>query len=387
MSIDLIDGFELLSAGDRTQPDEELTCFFGDITTMYAAAVIQAILRQSEAAANSESQVIAEQLITSLESQRPAKPLWDLSLGQIRYTKGSGGTGDGANLAQFALHVGSVQPVGPWEAKFPQPYRFRVGSTVLEAIEAITHDGTDEYRYRTAGSNRWHSANSPSIKTAEMHCVTNPFGTSLVLRRDTLPTGLGIEVDPKFTRNAAAVCASIWRDALELLKDCAPSYAEWVQRGVRAVIPVDNPPEVLLSGSDDRRPSVITASANTTIDGMAEILVHEATHQYMYAATKASPLDDGTDTSLYYSPVKGANRPISKILIAFHAVGNVLLLATRLTDLGHDHGHYWRKNLDRLVPQATVLDDALAKNKSLTHVGNCLYLPLRRALKRNGLLP
>jgi HEXXH motif-containing protein len=219
-----------------------------------------------------------------------------------------------------------------------------------------------------------------------METVANPFGPSVVLGHGGLPAGLDAESDADFSESATVKCGSLWRDALDLLTDHAPPYAEWVQRGVRAVIPVDNPPEVLISGSDDRRPGTISASINTTVDGMAEILVHEATHQYMFAAVKASPLDDGTDTALYYSPVKGAQRPISKILIAFHAVGNVLLLAMRLTESGHDRDHYWQKNLDRLGDQITALDEVLTNSTSLTHVGDCLFLPLRRALADNGLL-
>jgi hypothetical protein len=84
MSIERINSFELFASGDRAQPDDELTHFFGDITTMYATAVVQETLRQPEAL-GPESRVVAEELCASLESQRPAKPLWDLSLGQVRH--------------------------------------------------------------------------------------------------------------------------------------------------------------------------------------------------------------------------------------------------------------------------------------------------------------
>ena len=58
---------------------------------------------------------------------------------------------------------------------------------------------------------------------------------------------------------------------------------------------------------------------------IAEVLVHECAHQYFYLLAYVGPYDDGSDERLYWSPPLRRNRPLSRILMAYHALANVRL--------------------------------------------------------------
>lgn len=109
---------------------------------------------------------------------------------------------------------------------------------------------------------------------------------------------------------------------------------------------------------------------------VAEMLVHECAHHYFHLSSRLEPVDDGTDHSLYFSPVKNTGRPIDKILLAYHAFANVLIFyRTCLASDIQDHG-YCRRNATELVPQLKQLESALRETTALTETGNSLWLPL-----------
>jgi HEXXH motif-containing protein len=105
------------------------------------------------------------------------------------------------------------------------------------------------------------------------------------------------------------------------------------------------------------------------------MLIHEATHQYFHLLARYGALDDGTG-EMYFSPIKGTERPVNMILLAYHAFGNVLLFyrlcrRKRLKDAG-----YCRKNELQLLPQLRKLEEALVHTNALTPLGEALWRPL-----------
>src|SRR6185312_15271355 len=103
------------------------------------------------------------------------------------------------------------------------------------------------------------------------------------------------------------------------------------------VVPIaGGPTDGLCSGSSASEPGRCHMSVRAGQVKLAEMLVHEATHQYYYLVTRLGPVDDGTDSTLYYSPVKNCYRPLAYILIAYHAFANVLLFSQRCLDAGYD---------------------------------------------------
>ena len=109
---------------------------------------------------------------------------------------------------------------------------------------------------------------------------------------------------------------------------------------------------------------------------LADTLIHEATHHYYYTLGKLGALDDGTDSTLYFNPFLDLNRPISRILLAYHAFANILLFCrtARAHGLADDPDLSAREEM--LVPRLGVLEQGLQTTKALTTPGRALWEPL-----------
>lgn len=169
--------------------------------------------------------------------------------------------------------------------------------------------------------------------------------------------------------------------AMELMDKCAPGYARWVRRLLRAVIPLESKTGGINSGSSRHEPGVVHASVDCPREGYAEMLVHEVSHQHLYAISRLGPTEDGSDPTLYYSPVKQTGRPIAMILIAYHAFANVLLLGSEcLGHLSAGDREYFSLNEEFLRPQVQVLERSLRTTRALTPIGRALWEPLAARL-------
>ena len=109
---------------------------------------------------------------------------------------------------------------------------------------------------------------------------------------------------------------------------------------------------------------------------LAEMLVHEATHQYMYILCRLGDIDDGSDPKLYYSPVRRMERPLWAIVLAYHAFANVLLLYRLCRQSGIEDDGYCSRHEALLVPQLRELERVLTQTNALTEIGRGLVEPL-----------
>lgn len=169
--------------------------------------------------------------------------------------------------------------------------------------------------------------------------------------------------------------------AMELLTSQAPEYANWVTRVIRSVIPLETKNGGINSGSSRLEQGIIHASIDCPVEGYAEMLVHEASHQYFYILRRLGRVDDGSDTTLYFSPVKQKGRPIEMILFAYHAFANVVLLGRRcIFENGISESDYFRKNEAFLQPHLYILEEGLQATNALTPLGKAIWQPLRNQL-------
>ncbi|MDQ4070520.1 MAG: HEXXH motif-containing putative peptide modification protein [Actinomycetota bacterium] len=163
----------------------------------------------------------------------------------------------------------------------------------------------------------------------------------------------------------------------ELMRQHAPEYLAWVDRVMRYVLPLRGEGATINSGSSKGEPGLSHISCTAGAIQLGEMLVHESTHHYYYLVTRLGPVDDGSDTNEYYSPVKGRNRPIYYILLAYHAFANVLLFTRACRESGWPDGDgYLAKNERDLVSQLDQLKAGLLKTKALTPLGSSLWEPL-----------
>jgi HEXXH motif-containing protein len=158
----------------------------------------------------------------------------------------------------------------------------------------------------------------------------------------------------------------------------APGFVPWIERVLRGVVVCDV--EVgfrVVSGSGEDAPGIIHASYPVSPMDIAEMLVHECTHQYFYMVQRVGPVDDGTDEELYWSPPIRMNRPLSRILMAYHALGNIRLFYDRVrASGGHAELEYVEANYAAITGAIADLDVPLRGNPALTDIGRGLYEPL-----------
>ena len=110
------------------------------------------------------------------------------------------------------------------------------------------------------------------------------------------------------------------------------------------------------------------------------MLVHESSHQYFYVLQHFGSIADGSDTELYYSPVKRTGRPVTAILLAYHAFANVLLYYRECLERNLDDDGYCAKNEKQAVIELAQLECALQATPSLTPLGQALWEPLSQRI-------
>jgi hypothetical protein len=180
------------------------------------------------------------------------------------------------------------------------------------------------------------------------------------------------DLDKAASKHAAAVA---------LLREYAPEYLEYVSRVIHTVIPLSDNNGVLNSGSSRDEPGVVHASVDCCPEAYAEMLVHEASHQYYYILRRLGDIEDGGDPTLYYSPVKQTGRPIAMILLAYHAFANVVLMGRRISQSGFvSPTNYFTQNEDFLMPILDTLKEGLTTTTALTQMGDRLWQPLDQEL-------
>ncbi len=80
-------------------------------------------------------------------------------------------------------------------------------------------------------------------------------------------------------------------------------YRAWVLRLIRQILVLKAEDSFrMVSGSGEQAPGLIHISYPISPPEVAEILIHEASHQYFYLLEKLGPLDDGSDPQGYWSP-------------------------------------------------------------------------------------
>ena len=161
-------------------------------------------------------------------------------------------------------------------------------------------------------------------------------------------------------------------DAVELLRVHSPRYGAWVENVIRYVLPRDGSDGMMRSASSMDWPGVISASFPCGPAALAEVLVHEASHQHLNIVRRLGPIANGDDHSLYHSPLKGVPRPIQAILVGFHAIANMCLFYRDCVDSSIDDGGYCEANLRRHREDALRMSAHLQTSTGLTEIGRAI---------------
>jgi HEXXH motif-containing protein len=184
-----------------------------------------------------------------------------------------------------------------------------------------------------------------------------------------------------------AMRGSLIARAGELFLERSPAYYLWVAAVLKEVAPLVPDKAGTQSQSFPLWPGHIQVSQATLV-GMLIVLVHECSHQYFHMALWNGPVAD-PDAPLLASLLARRTRPIEKVLLGFHAFGNVLLAlrpvrAALTGDNLDEFDAEWRWTSEIVAG----LDRSLAPAwRWLAPPGRELYAPLRRRLAEEELLP
>ena len=202
----------------------------------------------------------------------------------------------------------------------------------------------------------------------------------VILTRSALPRDLMGDTFEQSADANDAHAAMMLRRAVRALREHAPGYADWVFRVLRHLALYPRVGSSIRSGTtaDDHGLSYVSAFHNPA--AMAEMMVHESCHHYLHVVEWLGKLHDGSDTRLYWSPVVKRERPLDRILLAYHAFANLVLMFRQFSSAGYDPYGYCQESEREVHAQVADMDAPLRDNPALTAAGRALYEPLRDRL-------
>lgn len=296
--------------------------------------------------------------------------------------------------AMAALHLHAAGYEGEWRATFARPASLRFAGMVTPPVRSVAIAAAEGN-----ASLELLAADGETLTLRVRPCDPGEYPEDWIPLRSLDPGTAGrtwIVLDKSaygilptrsplgYSRQRGAATVRTLERAAALLENHAASHLAWVTDLTWAILPVAKPDATPGSSTSTSSPGLIgIPHISFPLDPMqvAELLVHETSHQYYHCAQiYAEPCND-EDKALYWSPYASKERPIDRILIAFHAFANVVLLyrAMLAGGMARDRDRAERAIATNL-PMLTNLSEALSRSPGLTDVGRSLFEPLRSRL-------
>jgi HEXXH motif-containing protein len=368
-------------------PHEQLdTALVDDIATTYASAYAGIFVERFGSDLERASSGLLPLLGAWAARESSFDEIWETSLGYMRRVVLDDDLPRALqHSAAAALRLNALGEEGEWQITLAEPARLRLERWLLPRARSIStraENGEIEIETTDADSPPCRvrferHGESWQVEGADRLPAGRYAGCDVTLLPQAALDGLHFGGEISLSRLStdqimAKIAKSIW-----LLRDYAPEYLPWTRHVLRAVVPLHAQLSEIRSGSDTDKPGVIQASFPIRTVALAETWVHECSHQYFQILTRVGPVVDGTDPTLYYSPVRQTGRPLDKILLAYHAFANVLLFYRSCAETGmHDPNGYLEINELRLIPQLRQLEEPLRSTRGLTELGSALWEPL-----------
>jgi HEXXH motif-containing protein len=291
------------------------------------------------------------------------------------------------HAASLALRLHACGVPGGWELMLGRPTRLRWDRWLLPTADRVRVNATPS---RTAVKlRRGRTVIDVTFRrkeggwTAEGVKALPVAGSPdcpIILFRNPGIEGLEFGGPLRFARVPLRRIVEQCNAAVDILRCHAPIYLRWVREVVRSIIPLDAKLSGIIAGSDFTKPGVVQVSFPLGTVLLAETLVHEASHQHLHIVRRLGPFHDGSDRRLYYSPIRKQGRPIEMILVAYHAMVNVVLFYRLCRASGLRDGGYIKRHEEKLLPQLAQLEAPLRSTRALTPLGIALWEPLAQRL-------
>lgn len=150
--------------------------------------------------------------------------------------------------------------------------------------------------------------------------------------------------------------------AMDVLDSCGPRYVPWLSQLFRGVASTPlGYDDMRQSGSYLAHAGVFNCGFPGGAESLAEVIVHEVSHQNYLLLNSMYPLCDDQRDGLLYSSLKRKHRTLSRVLFAFHATANMAV--------------FWR-DLDKVCPLSAYYQ---REQKEIDHHAGALYRVVRDA--------
>jgi hypothetical protein len=325
-----------------------------------------------------------------LHADLPLKLAWSSDLGNLFKVTRLGDEDLAMKYAAaFALSAGARGFSGEWELELSKATKFFWGDWALpgcDKLTVISSDADATIKLSLDGDQTQvsfvRSSDGWKCQTPEQTVRLPSFGSGrhrlvLLPRHAALDSGVFHDIDDAALalETFSPALIGILTQALDLLEEHLPQYFDWVVRIIQRVAVLHAGPNVLHSGSPKNQYGTILISDNLRVLSVAEMLIHEASHQYLELLNKLGPTVDPSHTELYYSPAKQCDRPLHKILLAYHAFANVMLFYRAVAECGLADSRF-AKFQNVLNDDLRQLEQPLLENDAILPIGRALVEPL-----------
>ena len=359
------------------------------IVQEYGKSIIEIFVEHASAVLQGAEKRLIDQMRALATAELRFEMVWSSALGRCLKCIDSGDELAYRRVsAELLLHAAAGGMPGNWEVNLGQYSPFlwqdwRLPKCDYLAVESdgeracIRLHGVENHDTiffgRTPDSpSKWHSSEATSLPSISLR----PASAITILAKNTIDQetarGLGFPAVPEVTEREYHTIAQ----AMDLLRQQAPLHYSWVARVIRRVVVIESGPQrYLRSGSEAKLWGLIYVCDDPDPLSIAEILVHEASHQYFYLLTRLGDPVSGTSARTYYSPFVDAQRRLDRILLAYHAFSNVYLFY-REFPLTAQQKVRVRQYLAKLLPDIKSIEGFITDSDELTPIGRGLVGPL-----------
>jgi hypothetical protein len=365
------------------------------IAVTHGVGVVEMLLDRQREAVAQRTRGLREVLHKELTGRLDFETTWDRSFGRALQALGSDEVDGVDALVEVALRLAAQGQPGCWTATLREQRRHCWGDRwLLSAAREISvdSDGTAamlrvttpagdciETLFQRSNGQEWFTQNAERlIQVGTRRPIT-------LFAAEAVPPDMVMEDDFHSIFEFPPITFDVvqpFSEALELLERHAPEYMVWVERVLRGVLVCRCHESRTRSSSWVHAPGVALMSASDNPIVLAEMMVHESSHQYYYLASRlGATVNAGEgEPQRYYSPAVQQDRPLSKILIGYHAFANMLIFYRTLLRNGFAGHAYCTEMEARLSAESEILARPLRDSPLLTTIGRDLFEPLQDQL-------
>lgn len=339
----------------------------------------------------------------------PTSLSWQPEIGTALTKSKQGDPASATVHALFAMHALGQQ--GRWSMDFAAPRRFSVDGHFFDLDGVVTVDASADrigidcrgeralelrrtaYGWTMSDADRlsddWHYIAPQRVDYAGFESVYLQPWREPDNAREIIDIVIDWPPQPAEGQTdegrvpALAIARQI-AQALDTLAIADPCYLDWIKplfRGM-ATTPLLSD-GMRQSGSYVDHPGVFNCGFPTPPEALAEVIVHEMSHQYLMLLSAVVPLVNATMGEVYYSSLKGRVRTLDRVLLAYHACANMSLF---WLDLIAREGQTEPRDeqLSIMLGHTCELADVLEQSKGLTEAGRLLFETQVECLQAKG---